>query len=65
MGRWLNFRTLVTTLIGICPMTNLAGGPAGADTDLDNSVASFIGDDSGDRSGSSVTGLLDQRRDWY
>ena len=65
MGRWLNLRTLVTTLIGVCLMSNLAGGPAGADTCLDDPVASFIGKDPGDRSGYSVTGARIQRRDRY
>ena len=61
----MNFETLVATLIVICLMTNLAGGPAGADTCLDDPAASFIGEDPGDRSGYSVTGILDQRRDRY
>ena len=35
------------------------------DTDLSASDASFIGEGRGDRSGYSVTGILDQRRDRY
>ena len=64
MGKLVNCETLVATLIDICPMTNLAGGPAGADTYLDNSVAPFIGEDPGDRSGYSVMDAGIQRRDW-
>ena len=65
MGKLVNFETLVATLIGICLMTNLAGGLAGADTYLDNSVALSIGEDPGDRSGYPLTGLRDQRRGRY
>jgi len=69
MGIWVNCETMVTTLIVICLMTNLAGDPAGAstgaDTYLDNSVASFIGEDSSDRSGYSLTGAKIKRRGRY
>ena len=62
-------KTIATIVLMVALMTILVGDSAGSgiwrDMYLENSVASFIGEDSSDRSGFSVTGTMNQGRDLY